>query len=385
MKINNIITGFKTKYYIGFIFIFTLLSGSVLSQFSLSTGLNMSYNDNINSNYESLSDEVSEFFMESSYSFPMKNKSFEIYYEGSFNYFRRNVNRTFHEHSAGLVYSSSFGKKLNSSFNTGASYHLSLNRDEYTYLDYNGASAFAEYRTYVSKRVSWQAGYSFNYFSYNELPDFDNFQNYVSTSIKGFLPSRTTLGFETGFGIKTYINPLTSSTVSGMGPGRHKMGNSSALGESVMRLDISGKISQAIFDKTGASISAGYTKNLISSERYLVSGNVTGNDNEFDDEYSFEGPFTEASFTQRFPWNMAAVISGSYQQRYFIDRPAYDLNENIISDQRTDKVTGASVQFIKNFTNFGIRLVYSFVHNSSSDQYYNFKNNIFSLELGAGF
>ncbi len=292
------------------------------------------------------------------------------------------MNRTFHEHSAGLVYSSSFGKKLSSSFNTGASYHLSLNRDEYTYLDYNGASAFAEYRTYVSKRVSWQTGYSFNYYSYNEIPDFDNFQNYISTSIKGFLPSRTTLSIETGFGVKTYINSLTAS--SGMGSGRHKMGNSSALGESVMRLDISGKISQAIFDKTGISLTAGYTKNLRSNERYLVSGNVTGSDNLFDDEYSFEGPFIESSLTQRLPWNMAAVIGGTYQQRYFIDRPAYDLNENIISDQRTDKVAGASFQFIKNFSNFGIRLVYNFVHNSSNDQYYNFKNNIFSLELGAG-
>jgi hypothetical protein len=385
METNNLAIGLYIRKLIRPVLMLALLYSTASAQFNLNTGFNMSYNDNINSNYQFLSDEVTEFFFESGYSFPSKNKNFELYYEGSFNYFRRNVDRTFHEHSAGIVYSSSFGKKLISSLNIGGAYHLSLNRNDYTYLDYNGASAYANYRTYIGKRTSWQLGYTFNYYNYNEISDFNNFQNYVYTSLTGHLPSRTTLSIETGFGAKTYMNSLTTTSTTGMGSGKHKMGNSTVLGESVMRLDVMGRISQSIFERTGFSLSAGYTKNLSSNERYLISGNVTGNDNVLDDEYSFEGPFTDASLTQRLPWSMAAVLSGSFQYRNFIDRPAYDLNENLISDTRTDKVFSASLRFVKNFENFGIILAYSYIQNSTNDEYYNFKNNIFSIELGAGF
>ncbi len=56
MKTNN---NLSISKFIGLALMFVLLNSSALSQFSLSTGLNMSYNDNINSNYEFLSDEVS--------------------------------------------------------------------------------------------------------------------------------------------------------------------------------------------------------------------------------------------------------------------------------------------------------------------------------------
>jgi hypothetical protein len=69
----------------------------------------------------------------------------------------------------------------------------------------------------------------------------------------------------------------------------------------------------------------------------------------------------------------------------FVDRPAYGLLENIVSDERKDDVFAASFQLIKNFNYFGIRFVYNYINNSSNDQYYNFRNNIFSVELGAGF
>jgi len=385
MKKSNLTIGFKIRKIIYPILMLALLYSTASAQFGLSTGLNMSYNDNINSNYQFLSDEVTEFFLESSYSFPSKNKNFELYYEGSFNYFRRNVNRTFHEHSAGIVFSSSFGKKLSSSLNIGGAYNLSLNRDDYTYLDNSGASAFANYKTYIGKRTSWQLGYTFNYYNYNEISDFNNFQNYVYTSLTGYLPSRTTLSFETGLGVKTYLNSQTNTSTSGMGSGKHKMGSSTVLGESVFRLDVTGRLSQSIFDKTGLSLSAGYTKNLSSNERFLVSGNVTGNDNSLDDEYSFEGPYTEISLTRHLPWGLAAVLSGGFQYRNYIDRPAYDLNENLLSNERIDKLYTASLGLIKNFENFGFRLAYNYIQNSTNDEYYNFKNNIFSIELGAGF
>ena len=192
------------------------------------------------------------------------------------------------------------------------------------------------------------------------------------------------MSIETGAGVKTYLNSLVSGT-SGMGQGKHSMGSVTLLGESVSRLDLSGKISQSIFDMTGLSLSGGYSKTLESDGRYLTSGIVNGNDNVFDDEYSFEGPFVTSSLTQRFPWGIAAVLTGSYQYRMFINRPAYDLQENVISDERTDDVFGASFQLIKNFDYFGIRFVYNYIDNSSNDRYYNSGNNIFSVEIGAGF
>jgi hypothetical protein len=401
MKTSRFETCYIRRILPPLVFLLLLFPLKLSAQFSLSTGLDMSFNDNINSNYQSLSDEVSELFLDGSYDFSSKYRNLELYYEGSLSYFNRNVSRTYHEHSAGLNYSNSFGKNSNSSLSLGASYRISLNRDDYSYLDYSKASAFAKFKTYVSKRVQWQIGYVFDYFNYNEISDLNDVQNYVYTSFTGFLPSRTSLGIETGFGMKNYVNSFSAVTnttgINGMGGmdfmggngsgmGGYRMGSSSTgTDRNVMKLDITGKISQSIFDRTGLSFTAGYSKNLKSDERFLISGNVTGSNNVFDDEYSFEGPFVESSLTQRFPWNVAAVISAGYQNRIYVDRPAYDLNENILSNERTDKVFTASLQITRNFRNFGISLVYSHINNSTNDAYYNFENNIISLELGAGF
>ena len=230
-----------------FITAFLLFQGNASAQFNLNTGLNVSYNDNINSNYEYLTDEVSELFFETSYDFPSKNKNLQLYYEGSFKYFRRNVTRTIHDHSAGLIFSHSFGKQSTTGLNVGASYSTSINRDVYSYLDYNGASAFADFRHYVGKRTLWRTVYNFNYFNYSELSDFNNFKNEILTSFTGFLPSRTSISIAAAFGVKTYINSSTSNT----GQRKYKMANSSVFGESVLSLDISGKISQSIRWQTG--------------------------------------------------------------------------------------------------------------------------------------
>ncbi len=378
----------KLRYYIRtippvLVLLLMLFPSKSYSQFGLSTGLNMSYNDNINSNYEYLPDEITEFFLEGSYNIPSRNKSIEFYYSGSYNYFRRNISRTFHEHTAGFSYSNSFSKKSNSALNLGSSFKMSLNRDDYSYLDFSNANAFANFRTYTGKRTLWQIGYNFDYFIYNDFSDFNNLQNYVYTSFTGFLPSRTALTFETGFGAKSYLNSLSTSTT--MGQGKHNMSSSSIFNETIMRVDVSGKLTQTILDNTGFSISGGYTKNLKSDDRYLISGNVTGSDNIFDDEYSFEGPFVESSLTQRFPWGISASLGGIYRHRIFIDRPAYDLEENIISSERIDDEFTASFSLMKNFNYFGIRLVYNYINNSTNDRYYNFNNNVFSVEIGAGF
>lgn len=352
------------------------------AQFGLSSAVNVSFDDNIFNNYEAAHDQVSELYLGLSNDFNTKRSNVQLYYDGSINYYRKNVSRTFHQHTAGISYSNVFGKNINTTLNLGAYFDAVFNRADYSYLDTRNVSAFGNIKLYLSKRAAGLLGYRFGYIMFKEYPDLNYIDNTVITRVTGYLPSKTTLSFESNFGLKTYTEIFDLT----MGQGRHgqsRMGSSST--ESVIQIAVSGRAAQSLFDLTGISAGVRYQKNITDESRFISSGTVMSGNDVFEDVYAYEGPAADVSVTQGLPWDIMANISVSYQYKKYRNHPAYALNQIVISGERIDHVTAASISIEKDFKNLGFGLYYTYLNNNSNDAYYNFENNVFTIGLNAGF
>jgi len=107
----------------------------------------------------------------------------------------------------------------------------------------------------------------------------------------------------------------------------------------------------------------------------------------FDDNYGYEGASFDAALTQILPWSMMAKISFLYQNKNYVNRPAYDLLDNIKSNERVDKVSSFSFILEKEFgwfNGFAISLMYDYIRNKSNDDFYNYKNNVCAISFDFG-
>jgi hypothetical protein len=177
-----------------------------------------------------------------------------------------------------------------------------------------------------------------------------------------------------------------SSGTTGNGQGMHGSGQSgSSSTGNVFQVSVSTRVAQSLFDITGLSIGAKYQKNITDETRYISSGTVLSGNDIFEDIYAYEGPTVEAMLTQQMPWNIRVNASASYQYKKYRNRPAYDLNQVVISSERIDKVTDITFSLEKDFKHIGFGVYYTYVNNISNDTYYNFKNNIITIGVNAGF
>ena len=364
------------------ILIFVLLAlspGTLKAQFNINAELILKADNNINSNYEQINDEIFEADLKLSYGIIPGLKKLKLFYDGSFNYYKRNTEHTFHEHAAGIDYSSSLGRERETDLDIGAVYSIAQNRSNYSYLDNSSIYAYGNIKHYLSKKIIGQLDYNFSYNMFNEFNDFNNLQNYLSVGAEGLLSSKTSLGVELKGGIKTYLNALNTGT------GKNKKGSSGNKGTSVIRIDAAGNFSHELFNKTDLYIESGLNKNFNSNGRYITSGNKSGMNNTFDDEFSYDGVYISMLLSRQLPWNTFLLMSFDYRNMNFTNRPAYDLNENIINSERIDKSASLSVDLTKYFKNFELKLSYKFINTVSNDLYYNSHNNIYSFQISSGF
>jgi hypothetical protein len=359
--------------------LFAFFPLTLKAQFSVKADLILKADNNINNNYEQINDEIFEAKLKLGSGIIPGFKKLKMFYDGSFNYYKRNIEHTFHEHTAGIEYSSSLGCKRETDLDIGAVYSITQNRSDYSYLDNSSIHAYGNISHYLSKKIIGMIDYEFSYNMFSEYNDFNNFQNHLSANAAGFLSSKTTLGVELKGGIKSYLNALNT------GNGKNKKGSSGNKGTSVVRIDASGNFNYELFDKTNLYFESGLNKNFNSNGRYITSGNKSGMENTFDDEFSNEGLYVSMLLSSRLPWNVYFLMNLDYRNMNFTNRPAYDLNENIINDERIDKSTSLSVDITKYFKSFEVKLSYQYINNNSNDLYYNSHNNIYSFQISSGF
>ncbi len=118
---------------------------------------------------------------------------------------------------------------------------------------------------------------------------------------------------------------------------------------------------------------------------------MISDDEIFDDNYGYEGTSFEITLTQILPWSMMSSLSTSYGNKNYVNRPAYDLNDNIISNKRVDKLFVTSFMLEKTFSvsgfinSFSISLLYDYIDNNSNDLFYKHNNNVGAVNFEVGF
>lgn len=311
---------------------------------------------------------------------------------------------------------------LKNYFYTGASLAGRFNRDSVNTHDNAYATAFARLRWSLSESFVGRITYNVGYRSYFNLKELNNLENAVLLNMAKQL-SGTRLFSEVGFGYKKYFSTTTDTTEliklgftpggPGSGKGKGKGSGGSANGGSgqpirgvvTTQLETPGT-SQLTFGvgfahRAGEETEFGL-KYLLRTSPSLDARYVNGQlrfgpeDEIYDDPYSYRSHEFSGFFRHTFPWLLKMGIEIGYAPKIY-GRPAYSLpdatGQSVVrastrEDKRFELTLGLEQEF--KWTSglaksFSLQLTYSYLNNSSNDEFYHFTNNIVSIGLAADF
>jgi hypothetical protein len=343
---------------------------------------NAVYDNNINDNYEKLEDIYSTFDATVGYNAALNRTDFDVYYNGTFNIYKKYSDKFKNEHSVGASVYNKLNKKRSTGIGFNGNFTVSLNRDEYSYLDYYALSGITGLDVSLSKRWNLSTIYTIDYVNLKEYKIMNNLEHNIMFKLAGYLPWKNSLVVSGGFGYKMYF-----SNQSGSGEDRVRRGGSSiSAGTSPENLMIGygGLVyTQTFLKTTGIRFRISGHKTFVSENLYV--NEYINQSSIFEDEFSTNEFLGEVTITQLLPAGFSLKSDFTYIYDYFPGRPAYDINMNITSSNRTDKFFSAGISALKNFGLMNIGLSYYYNSNNSNDSYFNYTKNSVSLWLSAIF
>ncbi len=354
------------------------------AQWSAGFQLGTLLDDNAFNNYLQIQDRLTELTLQGTYDWDAEASNTQAFYTGSLNYFALLPSRTFQLHSAGLTYSHLFGEEGEATLNTGATFSLRDNHEEYSIYDHYQMSLYGNLHGFLSDNVSMKGGYLFRSVAFAELEGFNYTEHYAFAQGALTLPTRTMIIVQADLGFKHYTTPnADSSSLSSGGFGKGKR-TSEIAAPGVTQLIGTVRIGQGITEVTGLSLTGQYQVSLQKESRYLTfSDGILTDDELFDDHYGYDGPLGSLMVTQMFPADIRIRASGQLQRRLYSDRSAFDLSGVQVSSQRIDTRSVFSVSADKAFPSMGISLTLTFDHivNASNDAFYSYRNSALSARL----
>jgi hypothetical protein len=359
-----------------------LLSTSASAQWSAGAYLGTLLDDNAFNNAMQLGDRITELSLQTAYGWETDASDVQLFYTGIGNFFTLVPSRTFYEHSTGMTYSQLFGANEASLLNTGGSFSIRSNRDEYTLYDHSQLALYLNMRHYLSEMFMLKGGYSFRSAWFAELSDFNYAEHVAFLQGAVSLPTKTTVMLQADLDYKKYMTPNADSVSSG-GSGKGKQ-RAIVSTPGVTQLIGTLKIAQGVAQGTGLSLTGQYQVSLEKELRYLTFSDGRLTDDElFDDHYGYEGPLGSLVVTQLLPADIRLLISGTVQQRRYSDRPAYDLTGVVVAPQRIDNRSTFSVSIDKPIESLGLRLtlIYDHIINASNDSFYDYRNNAVAARI----
>jgi hypothetical protein len=354
---------------------------NIFAQFETKTNIVSMYDDNVNNNSLNLKSMVSTLNINTGYLWEGEASALKLFYDGSYSYFTSLTERTNHFHSGNLEYTHLSGDESQNILNLGTSFGLGMNRDAYTIFDHNLFSAYVNYKYFPAEWFINKFGYTLRVMSFSSLSDLSYTEHALFAHTAFAVTQATTLILQADLGSKFY-----STAISGENTTAKKGMNSIMPG--VTQLTGTLKIGQKITEVTGLSLISKYQWNIQKQSRYLSSDyGLISDDELFDDHYGYEGLQTGFTLTQILTETATAKLSGGIQDKLYSTLAAYDMDGNLIADQRSDVRTYFSLQIHKNFDalGFSIKASTDLIYNKSNDPLYNYHNNAFALEIEVPF
>jgi hypothetical protein len=397
------------------------------AQFSGFMSAGYGYNSNPLYNYEELSDQLRQSYLELGYVHQMPSARLQAVYVGGLTLFNRFEGRNYYEHSVAGQYLATlstiparddeeeytgdnpFSSPDSSDTELGIDLRLGARHDktEYEVFDNFGAGLGGFVRwapgAAVRTRVLLQTGLR----NYNNLDVLSN----ITTELHGELttrPGRFTAGVRAGGGFKHYTEELVDTSLyadpSGTTktPGKGKGGakvqppggskNLLANAQTTTTWQIVGGVHAASAWNGGTAMAqALYRHNPGSPDRYLTQYASTTmlTEDIYNDHYSWSGPEFRLRVTQALPLGLRAVSNGEYLDKTF-GFPALSLLGEPVAAERNDNRFGIDI-YLSRFIPVGgsvgldVALGAEYVSNASNDEYNDYSTSSVTLSLGVGF
>ena len=400
------------------------LASPCYAQFDISLNQNIYYDDHIYKNYLDIADMVNQTSLKIGYRHTWLNWHFYPTYNGNVYFFRDESDHTFHVHYTGLTINRMFGANRNY-FNMGFNFSKRYNKNTFNLYDLNDMNGYANIQSKIVLGFLMNIGYNFQDRHFINLSQYSYVEHSAFLRLSKFLPTKTTIIFETDFGYKKYSGKTTITKIQetiytndpvsskgkgrgyGYGRGKDSPGNpkqdSTIITSLIYIAEVPFakqgqtriRIAQAIGSDAGVGIEFLKRWNPTKNNRY-ISGQESGyteDDELFDDVYSFESAEWSAFLSQKMPYTIIFRLGANISLKNYPNIPALNmLGERKLpySDRKDQKnVYWSSLQkrFLGTylFKGFVMNLQLEYVSNRSNDPFYQYEGLVFSAGLGLEF
>jgi hypothetical protein len=321
---------------------------------------------------------------------PVLSYSFDL------NSFKNYSDRSYSNHSINLDYSfmlldTAHGKNIS----LGVQYIKKNNPSgegiyKYNSIGFNGLSKF-----FLTDRLAFISGYSFNYKNYPSLYNLTYKDNLIFARLSAFFKTKTSLHFEISIGNRKYsikqesifepIPPLPDGNgeFESLQPATPVVVQN-LIETSVTQLHAILKVSQSLSSETGINLFYRFNRNLNHNTSINHTEFMYSDDEDlWDDPYGYEGGDVGSTLTRILPYDITFKLSGEYSKRKYIE----NIVDSVMLKQRYDSRTELWLGFSKDFDNLpfleSLTSDILFMHsiNNSNERFFSYKNNALIIKI----
>lgn len=289
---------------------------------------------------------------------------------------------------AGTGYSSYLDTSESASVNLYGSFLLRKALISNDYSDSYQLMTGSQYVNALSETSVLYIGTDFKYKIFDFVSELNFVENSTGISLSKSFETKTSIKTSVSLDTKLYNSNISSDTSQISNSGRMK----SKLNTLSSQFKYTAIVAQNIFENTGVSISydGSISLNEYNTPIEYIGFDFAGDNEFFDDPYSFIQSQFAIRLTQMLPWDIKSSISYSFAQKNY----NYEVLVNELTDEYTDRNDEMSsfelsiqkkVNFDNSFLNgINLRLDYEIYNNISNYNYMNYKGSyiILGVELG---
>lgn len=370
-----------------------------------------------------------------------EDANWAVNYTGALSTFVQFPDRLYSTHSLGGSYGLPYGENDRNNLSLLVTGALRTDRQEYAMYDYSQALASLSAKHYILQNLFAQASLQSRYRTYPNFGELGYIEHVAALGTMVFFETRTSIRLQAEAGFKNYNTistsvPATSqftgsgatltkgtTGIEGGGNGRGGGGGGSGSGgggwggqgsggvgmgqhnmdpgveylvyddPSTSQLRLWLNIGQALGEQTGLSLRLQQRFNLTNRGRAFVGGAVDliGEEELFDDPYSYEGSEATLTVTQLLPWEMRIQTATFFMRKNY----AYAANLEAASSTgalRQDDRMGGWIEITKAlagewlvFDGLELSLQYVYLRNQSNTAWYDYSSNSLGFGISTDF
>lgn len=418
----------------GFCFLFCLIvtAGAAHSQLSGYVSASGGHHANPLYNYEQLSDDTRQTYLELHYTGTFEPPRFDVSYVSGLMIFNRFSERNYYEHNLAATYSARWkhdrgmpspspqNEKEESDDSAvpddSSGSYLDLTAKGGARHDKNAYKEFDNLGTTLTGSYRWSGGgpryiramNSVGYRRYTNLPALSNVTEMLTLHIGQKTSRMFEFGVRTGAGLKYYTTSTYDTSLyeiqGGFQGNSQGKGKGGAVLKNASRKQVITSVDNSVTYQVIAAAYALtswesgllrseflYSYNPRSTSRYLtqyVNSSILTED-IYNDHFSSEGPALGITCKQSLPLDINATLTVGIQRKRY-GAPAFDLEGNEITDNRIDLHSSADVyvsRYFGVFRDLGLDLALAgeLLRNQSNDAYNDYSSFALSISLGISF